>query len=103
MATVSSRPSAVDSAAAMPPTATRQVTQYGRPPMSGAASTITSPAIISSPNCSSPSPLTSRTDTRLGSSRDQRFTQAGSSSKGSPTTCCSTSNLTSTASAGAAT
>ena len=98
---VSSRPSAVDSAAASPPAATRPATTYGRPPISGVASMIRSAPRRSSPNCSTPSPLTSSTDSSEASTRAHCAIQFGSSSKRTPTRLFITSSLISAASAGA--
>ena len=50
LAMASSRPSAVESAAARPPAATRPEITYGRPAISGVESTITSVLITKSEN-----------------------------------------------------
>jgi hypothetical protein len=54
LAMASSRPSAVESAAARPPAATRPEITYGRPAISGVESTITSVLITKS--CSRTTP-----------------------------------------------
>lgn len=57
--------------------------------------------MCSSPNCRMPSPLTSETDIRLGSTLCQLAIQLGNWSNGVPTSEVKISNFTSTASAGA--
>ena len=98
---VSSRPSAVDSAAARPPAATRPEITYGRPAISGVASMIRSAPKRISPNCRIPSPFTSSTDSSELSMRDHCAIQVGSESKLLPTRFAMISCLTSTANAGA--
>ena len=82
---VSSRPSAVDSAAARPPAATRPEITYGRPPISGVASTMMSPPIFISLSWRMPSLLMSTTDSSAGSTSFQLAIQAGNLSNGVPT------------------
>src|SRR5262245_55261098 len=101
LAIVSSSPSAVDSAAASPPAATRQLTANGMPPISGAASTRMSGVMRNSPSCSTPSWLMSTADTSDGCVFDHSRIQRGSSENGVPTTEVNTSYFTSTASTGA--
>ena len=60
-----------------------------------------SPPIFISPSWKMPSPLTSATDSSVGSTCCQLAIQAGNWSNGVPTSTLKTSNLTSTASAGA--
>ena len=76
---VSSRPSAVDSAAARPPAATRPDTTYGRPAISGVASTMMSPPITISASCTMPSKLRSVIVSSVGSTSRQAAAHAGSS------------------------
>ena len=84
---VSSRPSAVDSAAARPPAATRPDTTYGRPAISGVASTMMSPPITISASCTMPSKLRSVMVSSVGSTSRQAAAQAGSSANLLPTRC----------------
>ncbi len=76
-------------------------TTYGRPPISGVASTMMSPLMRISPSWKMPSPLMSETDSRAGSTLAQLPIHAGSLSNGVPTSTLKTSYLTSTARAGA--
>src|SRR6218665_3584639 len=98
---VRTRRSALDTAAAKPPAATMPDTTYGRPPSSGVASMIKSVPSRISPNWIRPSRWTSRADSRELSIRAPCAIQFGSVAKLLPTRFCMTSNLTSTARAGA--
>ncbi len=69
--------------------------------MAGVASTMMSPPILISPSCRMPSPLTSVTDSSVGSTLFQAAIQSGRLSNGVPTSPVNISYLTSTARAGA--
>src|SRR6185436_14737598 len=98
---VSSNPSAVDSAAAGPPAATRPDTTYGRPAISGVASTIRSPPITISASCTMPSPLMSTILSNPGSTFAHADAQGGSDAKLLPTRFVYISYFASTARQGA--
>src|SRR5437660_5594494 len=98
---VRSRPSAVDSAAARPPAATKPDTTYGRPAISGVASTIRSPPITISASCTMPSLLTSTMLSSDGSTFAHAEAQAGSAANELPTKLVYMSYFASTARQGA--
>ncbi len=82
---VSSKPSAVESAAARPPAATRPDTTYGKPAISGVASTMMSPPITISASWTMPSPLRSAIDSSVGSTAAQFAAHTGKAEKFEPT------------------
>jgi len=86
LAIVSSKPSAVDSAAARPPAATRPEITYGKPAISGVASTTMSPPIEISARCTMPSALTSVIDSKPGSTACHDCTHPGKLANAVPTT-----------------
>ena len=81
----SSRPSAVESAAARPPAATRPDTTYGRPAISGIDSTMMSWLMMNSASCRMPSLLASLMVSRPPT-WDQFWTHAGRLAIGWPIT-----------------
>src|SRR5258708_35673280 len=93
---VSSNPSGAESAAASPTAETTPDTTYGKPAISGVASTIRSPPITISASCTMPSPLMSTMLSSDGSTFAHAEAQAGSEANELPTRCVYMSYFAST-------